>query len=162
MLSKQELSILFINWKDLIITNTKLMKSMRIRRSTVQSQSMIGDILCENVRPYHPKSSQLSVKIFVAVPSDDCLHSFLFLPALGSSTSSKAGISRELNILRGNLPFILLTGQVETRHEFDLLLRQCQAHQRVQGMPLSFYLLKPVKRVCEHNTLISDPKKPQF
>ena len=59
-----------------------------------------------------------------------------------------------------NLPFTLLSGQVETRHEFDLLLRQCQAHQRVQGMPLSFYLLKPVKRVCEHNTLISDPKKP--
>ena len=92
VLSKQELSILFINWKDLIITNTKLMKSMRIRRSTVQSQSMIGDILCENVRPCHPKSSQLSVKIFVAVPSDDCLHSFLFLPALGSSSPSKAGI----------------------------------------------------------------------
>ena len=57
VLSKQELSILFINWKDLIITNTKLMKSMRIRRGTVQSQSMIGDILCENVRPCLPKSS---------------------------------------------------------------------------------------------------------
>lgn len=39
--------------------------------------------------------------------------------------------------------------QVETRPEFDQLLRQCQAHQRVQGMPLSFYLLKPVKRVME-------------
>ena len=92
VLSKQELSILFINWKDLIITNTKLMKSMRIRRGTVQSQSMIGDILCENVRPCHLQSSQLSVKILVAVPSHDCLHSFLFLPALGSSSSSKAGL----------------------------------------------------------------------
>ena len=51
LLSKQEVSILFINWKDLIITNTKLIKSMRIRRATVQSQSIIGDILCENVRP---------------------------------------------------------------------------------------------------------------
>ena len=95
VLSKQELSILFINWKDLIITNTKLMKSMRIRRGTVQSQSMIGDILCENVRPCHPKLSQLSVKIIIAVPSHDCLHSFLFLPALGSSSSSKAGTEND-------------------------------------------------------------------
>ena len=103
VLSKQELSILFINWKDLIITNTKLMKSMRIRRGTVQSQSMIGDILCENVRPCHPKSSQLSVKILVAVPSHDCLHSFLLLPALSSSSSSKAGT--ENGILLGQFTF---------------------------------------------------------
>jgi hypothetical protein len=51
LLSKQELSILFINWKDLIITNTKLMKSLRIRKTMKQTQSTIGDILCENVSP---------------------------------------------------------------------------------------------------------------
>ena len=49
MLSKQELSILFINWKDLIVTNTKLLKSMRIRQTMNQDQTTIGDILCENV-----------------------------------------------------------------------------------------------------------------
>jgi len=115
VLSKQELSILFINWKDLIITNTKLMKSMRIRRGTVQSQSMIGDILCEN---------------FPAMTA--------YIRFCSSQLSAAA----------------LLQKLVETRHEFDLLLRQCQAHQRVQGMPLSFYLLKPVKRVTEYPLLV--------
>ena len=56
MLSKQEISILFINWKDLIITNTKLLKSLRIRRTMEQSRSTIGDILCENVRKYKLKT----------------------------------------------------------------------------------------------------------
>ena len=50
LLSKQDMSILFINWKDLIVTNTKLLKSMRIRQSTNQQQATIGDILCENVK----------------------------------------------------------------------------------------------------------------
>ena len=50
VLSKQELSILFINWKDLIITNTKLIKSLRIRKTMAQAQLTVGDILCENVR----------------------------------------------------------------------------------------------------------------
>ena len=49
MLTKQELSILFINWKDLILSNTKLLKSIRIRQGTQQQQATIGDILCENV-----------------------------------------------------------------------------------------------------------------
>ena len=48
----------------------------------------------------------------------------------------------------------LLQHLVETRPEFDSLLRQCQAHARVQGMPLSFYLLKPVKRVTEYPLLV--------
>ena len=34
------------------------------------------------------------------------------------------------------------------------LLRQCQSHPRVGGMPLSFYLLKPVKRVTEYPLLV--------
>ena len=48
----------------------------------------------------------------------------------------------------------LLQKLVETRPEFDSLLRQCQAHGKVQGMPLSFYLLKPVKRVTEYPLLV--------
>ena len=115
LLSKQELSILFINWKDLIITNTKLIKSMRIRRGTVQSQSIVGDILCEN---------------FPAMTA--------YIRFCSSQLSAAA----------------LLQKLVETRPEFDQLLRQCQAHQKVQGMPLSFYLLKPVKRVTEYPLLV--------
>ena len=49
MVTKQELSILFINWKDLIVTNNKLLKSLRIRQTMNQDQTTIGDILCENV-----------------------------------------------------------------------------------------------------------------
>ena len=48
----------------------------------------------------------------------------------------------------------LLQRMVETKPEFDSLLRQCQAHVKVQGMPLSFYLLKPVKRVTEYPLLV--------
>ena len=48
----------------------------------------------------------------------------------------------------------LLQKLVENRPEFDNLLRQCQAHVNVQGMPLSFYLLKPVKRVTEYPLLV--------
>ena len=48
----------------------------------------------------------------------------------------------------------LLQKLVETRPEFDGLLRQCQSHAKVQGMPLSFYLLKPVKRVTEYPLLV--------
>ena len=48
----------------------------------------------------------------------------------------------------------LLQRLVETSPEFDSLLRQCQSHARVQGMPLSFYLLKPVKRVTEYPLLV--------
>ena len=48
----------------------------------------------------------------------------------------------------------LLQKLVETRPEFDSLLRQCQSHGKVQGMPLSFYLLKPVKRVTEYPLLV--------
>ena len=51
LLSKKEMSILFINWKELIVTNNKLLMSLRIRQrqSMEQQQSSIGDILCENV-----------------------------------------------------------------------------------------------------------------
>ena len=47
----------------------------------------------------------------------------------------------------------LLQKLVENRPEFDSLLRQCQSHGS-QGMPLSFYLLKPVKRVTEYPLLV--------
>ena len=48
----------------------------------------------------------------------------------------------------------LLQKLVEVKPEFDNLLRQCQTHAKVQGMPLSFYLLKPVKRVTEYPLLV--------
>jgi len=115
ILTKQEISIIFINWKDLIITNTKLIKSLRIRRTMVQQQSTVGDILCEN---------------FPAMTA--------YIRFCSSQLSAAA----------------LLQKLVELRPEFDNLLRQCQAHPRVQGMPLSFYLLKPVKRVTEYPLLV--------
>ena len=49
LLTKQDISILFINWKDLIVANTKLLKSLRIRQTMQQQQATVGDILCENV-----------------------------------------------------------------------------------------------------------------
>lgn len=115
-MSKQEISILFINWKDLILTNTKLLKSLRIRLSMQREQpSTVGDILCENF------------------PTMTAYIRFC------SSQLTAAALLQKL---------------VENRPEVDSLLRQCQAHGKVQGMPLSFYLLKPVKRVTEYPLLV--------
>ena len=116
----------------------------------------------------HPlwKRKALSPKVVATFSQNLCCSSqrwlLTFVSVLPSSRQQlffKSWFVKKWNVWV-NLPFTLLTGQVETRHEFDLLLRQCQAHQRVQGMPLSFYLLKPVKRVSELNTLVSDPKEP--
>merc|ERR1719342_1484881 len=117
LLSKKEMSILFINWKELIVTNNKLLMSLRIRQrqSMEQQQSSIGDILCEN---------------FPGMTA--------YIRFCSSQMSAAA----------------LLQNLVESKPEVDSLLRQCQAHARVQGMPLSFYLLKPVKRVTEYPLLV--------
>ena len=83
LLSKQDMSILFINWKDLIVTNNKLLKSMRIRQSTNQQKATIGDILCENVMLL---LLTLIIKFqiwrYTLVPRHDSLHQVLLLPAL--------------------------------------------------------------------------------
>ena len=48
----------------------------------------------------------------------------------------------------------LLQKLVEMRPDFDALLRTCQSHPKAHGMPLSFFLLKPVKRVTEYPLLV--------
>jgi hypothetical protein len=48
----------------------------------------------------------------------------------------------------------LLQKLVELKPGFDEYLRKCQSHQRVKGMPLSFFLLKPVKRVMDYPILV--------
>ena len=88
MLTKQEISILFINWKDLIITNTKLIKSLRIRRNTEQKQSTVGDILCENVGWLNLGQLQVNHPFFSSLPwlptSDFAPLNFLLLPSCRS------------------------------------------------------------------------------
>ena len=48
----------------------------------------------------------------------------------------------------------LLQKLVEIKPGFDDFLRQCQSHPQVKGMPLSFFLLKPVKRVMDYPLLV--------
>ena len=48
----------------------------------------------------------------------------------------------------------LLQKLVEIKPGFDEFLRQCQANPRVKGYPLSFFLLKPVKRVMDYPLLV--------
>ena len=48
----------------------------------------------------------------------------------------------------------LLQKLVEIKPGFDEFLRQCQSHYKVKGMPLSFFLLKPVKRIMDYPILI--------
>ena len=87
ILTKQEISILFINWKDLIITNTKLIKSLRIRRTMAQQQSTVGDILCENVRMSEFHNNNLP---HCSVPCDDCLHQVLLISTLSCCSPAEA------------------------------------------------------------------------
>ncbi|XP_052830492.1 intersectin-1-like [Octopus bimaculoides] len=56
VLSDEEDKILFVNWQDLIICNTKLITAMRVRKTCGKSKSIqtIGDILCENLPHLSP------------------------------------------------------------------------------------------------------------
>ncbi|XP_064618193.1 intersectin-1-like isoform X1 [Liolophura sinensis] len=52
VLTAEELQAIFVNWKDLIMCNTKLIKAMRVRKKMCgdpHNIQMIGDILCENL-----------------------------------------------------------------------------------------------------------------
>ena len=49
---------------------------------------------------------------------------------------------------------VLLQKLVEVKPGFAEVLKGCQSDPRVQGMPLSFFLLKPVKRITEYPILL--------
>ena len=49
---------------------------------------------------------------------------------------------------------ILLQKLIEVKPGFADKLKECQADPRSQGMPLAFYLLKPVKRITEYPILL--------
>ncbi|XP_077486990.1 dynamin associated protein 160 isoform X3 [Amblyomma americanum] len=53
LLSDAEVKLIFVNWPELIMSNTKMLKSFRVRQRMSESGviEMIGDILCENL-PY--------------------------------------------------------------------------------------------------------------
>ncbi|KAK3098160.1 hypothetical protein FSP39_016770 [Pinctada imbricata] len=51
VMTEEELSSVFVNWKELIVCNTKLLKSLRVRKKMCgkgQVINVLGDILCEN------------------------------------------------------------------------------------------------------------------
>ncbi|XP_069137970.1 uncharacterized protein [Argopecten irradians] len=51
-MTEEELATIFVNWKELIVCNTKLSKAMKVRRKRCgkgQVIGVIGDILCENL-----------------------------------------------------------------------------------------------------------------
>ena len=52
VLTREESRVLFVNWSDLLKTSRKLMVSLKVRRKMSPGGviSLIGDILCENVR----------------------------------------------------------------------------------------------------------------
>ena len=49
---------------------------------------------------------------------------------------------------------VLLQKLIEVKPGFADKLKECQADPRSQGMPLAFYLLKPVKRITEYPILL--------
>ncbi|KAL5009816.1 hypothetical protein ScPMuIL_012121 [Solemya velum] len=51
-LTEEESQAIFVNWKELILCNTKLLKGIRVRKKMCgkgQVVQVIGDILCENI-----------------------------------------------------------------------------------------------------------------
>ena len=48
----------------------------------------------------------------------------------------------------------LLQNLIEIKPGFDEFIRKCQSHPKVKGMPLSFFMLKPVKRVMDYPILV--------
>ncbi|XP_061176343.1 intersectin-1-like isoform X2 [Saccostrea echinata] len=52
VMTPEELDTVFVNWKELILCNTKLLKSVRVRKKMCgkgQVIQIIGDVLCENI-----------------------------------------------------------------------------------------------------------------
>ncbi|CAG2255229.1 ITSN [Mytilus edulis] len=52
VMTDEELESVFVNWTELILCNTKLSRSLRVRKKMIgkgQVITMIGDILCENL-----------------------------------------------------------------------------------------------------------------
>ncbi|XP_056016290.1 intersectin-1-like isoform X4 [Ostrea edulis] len=52
VMTHEELETIFVNWKELILCNTKLLKSVRVRKKMCgkgQVIQIIGDVLCENI-----------------------------------------------------------------------------------------------------------------
>lgn len=52
VMTQEELDMIFVNWKELILCNTKLLKSVRVRKKMCgkgQVIQIIGDVLCENI-----------------------------------------------------------------------------------------------------------------
>ncbi|XP_078322482.1 intersectin-1-like isoform X4 [Crassostrea virginica] len=52
VMTPEELDTVFVNWQELILCNTKLLKSVRVRKKMTgkgQVIQIIGDVLCENI-----------------------------------------------------------------------------------------------------------------
>ncbi|XP_067141065.1 intersectin-1 isoform X2 [Centruroides vittatus] len=77
VLSKKELQIIFVNWSELIICNTKLLKALRVRKKMSNNNiiQIIGDILCENLPHFTPYirycSCQLNAAILIQQKTDN-------------------------------------------------------------------------------------------
>ncbi|GFY53570.1 intersectin-1 [Trichonephila inaurata madagascariensis] len=78
VLTKEELRSIFVNWKELIVCNTKLLRAMRVR-SRMSSHNIIqkiGDLLCENLPHFTPYirfcSCQLNAAALIQNKSDNC------------------------------------------------------------------------------------------
>ncbi|XP_015921274.2 intersectin-1 isoform X1 [Parasteatoda tepidariorum] len=56
VLNKEELRSIFVNWKELIVCNTKLLRALRVRRRMSPDNIIqkIGDLLCENLPHFTP------------------------------------------------------------------------------------------------------------
>ncbi|XP_054706164.1 intersectin-1-like [Uloborus diversus] len=77
-LTKEELRSIFVNWKELIVCNTKLLRAMRVRRRMSSNNIIekIGDLLCENLPHFTPYirfcSCQLNAAALIQNKSDNC------------------------------------------------------------------------------------------
>ena len=56
--------MLFVNWSDLVKTSRKLVVSLKVRRKMSPGGviHLIGDIMCENVRPVPPPTAEEAVR----------------------------------------------------------------------------------------------------
>ncbi|GFT57802.1 intersectin-1 [Nephila pilipes] len=79
VLTKEELRSIFVNWKELIVCNTKLLRAMRVR-SRMSSNNVIqkiGDLLCENLPHFTPYirfcSCQLNAAALIQNKSENCV-----------------------------------------------------------------------------------------
>nr|UGW01545.1 epidermal growth factor receptor [Eriocheir sinensis] len=129
IVSEKELDLLFVNWDELILSNSYFSKAVKVRciNSPGGVITMIGDVLCQQL------SSVIEVNCVLQISQLKPYLRFCSLQMHGAT---------------------LLGEKCQAGGPWADLVRQCQEHPLIQGHTLTSFLLKPMQRITRYPLLI--------